>query len=163
MSSVKTIVNVGIADSNTIKAPNTIRTLGLGSCVGTVLYDANREVAGLSHILLPDSSQAKAGDFNLMKYADTAIPDLLKMLQRMGARQIKAKIAGGAQMFQVGTGTSFMRIGDKNVQAVRNALKELNIPIVASDVGGNLGRTIEFDPVSCELSIRKRNHDIYTI
>ncbi|GGP12413.1 chemotaxis protein CheD [Oceanobacillus neutriphilus] len=163
MTITKTIVNVGIADTKTVRHPNTIRTLGLGSCIGTVLYDEKRGIAGLSHILLPNSSQARAANSNPMKYADTAIPQLLKMLQEQGARNIKAKMAGGAQMFQAGKGTSFMRIGDKNIEAVQEALRKLNIRIVSSDVGGNLGRTIEFDPGSSKLSIRKRNHDIYTI
>lgn len=163
MSTIKTIVNVGIADTKIVQSPNGIRTLGLGSCIGTVLYDEKREIAGLSHILLPDSSQAKADNFNPRKYADTAIPQLLEMLQENGARNIKAKMAGGAQMFQVGKGTSFMRIGDKNIEAVQEALRKLNIQIIASDVGGNLGRTIEFDPSTTKLSIRKRNHEIFTI
>ncbi|GIO21990.1 chemotaxis protein CheD [Oceanobacillus sp. J11TS1] len=163
MSITKTIVNVGIADTKTVQTPANIRTLGLGSCVGTVLYDEKRQIAGLSHILLPDSSQAKTSNFNPMKYADTAIPQLLEMLQVKGARNIKAKMAGGAQMFQTGKGTSFMRIGDKNIEAVQEALRKSNIRIVSSDVGGNVGRTIEFDPSTSMLSIRKRNHDIYTI
>ncbi|MFD1067550.1 chemotaxis protein CheD [Oceanobacillus locisalsi] len=163
MHTMKTIVNVGIADTKTVTAPDTIRTLGLGSCIGTVLYDERQGIAGLSHVLLPDSSQAKAGNINLMKYADTAIPQLLEMLQELGAKNIKAKIAGGAQMFQIGQGTSFMRIGDKNMEAVQGALRKSNISIVSSDVGGNLGRTIEFDPTTSILSVRKRNHDVFTI
>lgn len=66
-------------------------------------------------------------------------------------------------MFQVGKGTSFMRIGDKNIEAVQDALRKLNIKVVSSDVGGNLGRTIEFDPVTSKLSIRKRNQNVFTI
>ncbi|WP_080874736.1 chemotaxis protein CheD [Oceanobacillus timonensis] len=163
MSAMKTIVNVGIADTKTVHAPDTIRTLGLGSCIGTVLYDERQGIAGLSHVLLPDSGQAKAGTINPMKYADTAIPQLIEMLLELGAVSIKAKMAGGAQMFQVGKGTSFMRIGDKNIEAVQEALRKSNIKIVSSDVGGNLGRTIEFDPVTSKLSVRKRNHDIFTI
>ena len=163
MSITKTIVNVGIADTKIVRSPNTIRTLGLGSCIGTVLYDERRGIAGLSHILLPDSSQARAGSISEMKYADTAIPQLLEMLQEQGARNMKAKMAGGAQMFQVGKGTSFMRIGDKNIEAVQDALRKLNIKVVSSYVGGNLGRTIEFDPVTSKLSIRKRNQDVFTI
>lgn len=101
MSITKTIVNVGIADTKIVRSPNTIRTLGLGSCIGTVLYDERRGIAGLSHILLPDSSQAKAGSISEMKYADTAIPQLLEMLQEQGARNMKAKMAGERKCFRL--------------------------------------------------------------
>lgn len=36
------VVKVGIADMNIIKPPYTIRTTGLGSCVGVVIYDEKR-------------------------------------------------------------------------------------------------------------------------
>jgi len=37
-----------------------------------------------------------------------------------------------------------MRIGARNVQAVKEILKLLNIPLISEDTGGNYGRTIEF-------------------
>ena len=40
------VVKVGIADMNTVKAPDTIRTSGLGSCVGVVLYDERSKSLG---------------------------------------------------------------------------------------------------------------------
>ena len=33
------MIKVGMADMNTCKAPDAITTLGLGSCVGIVIYD----------------------------------------------------------------------------------------------------------------------------
>ena len=41
-----------------------------------------------------------------------------------------------------------MRIGPRNVEAVKEYLKKYSIPIVAEDTGGNSGRTIEFDPAT---------------
>ena len=37
MITINKIVRVGIADMNIVKYPETIRTSGLGSCVGVVL------------------------------------------------------------------------------------------------------------------------------
>ncbi|KOP82156.1 chemotaxis protein CheD [Cytobacillus solani] len=158
----KTIIKVGIADMNIVKTPDIIRTSGLGSCVGVVIYDQTREVAGLAHVMLPDSSLAKSGVLNIAKYADTAIKDLVSKLIRHGARAnfLKAKIAGGAQMFQFSSGSDMMRIGPRNVEAVKLELAALNIAIVAADVGGNSGRTIEFNPQNCILHIRTVNKGI---
>lgn len=159
MNEVIHVIKVGIADMNIVKAPHTIRTSGLGSCVGVIMYDQLKEIAGLAHVMLPDSSFAKAGNINVAKYADTAIAELFHRLVKAGARgsSIKAKIAGGAQMFLF-TGTSdMMRIGPRNVEAVRKELQSLKISIVAEDVGGNSGRTIEFNPRTCVLNIRTVN------
>ncbi len=45
---------------NIVKEPMTIRTSGLGSCVGVVLYDETKKIAGMVHIMLPDSSLGKS-------------------------------------------------------------------------------------------------------
>src|SRR5690625_4749710 len=102
MNEMTTVVKVGIADLNTVTAPDTIRTSGLGSCVGVVIYDTANKIAGLAHVMLPDSALTKQAEFNEYKYADTAIDILVDQLVRIGARKshLKAKIAGGAQMFQ---------------------------------------------------------------
>jgi len=165
MIEVKEIIKVGIADLSIVKTPNTIRTSGLGSCVGVVVYDQGKEVAGLAHVMLPDSSLAKAGIINIAKYADTAVKDLVAKLIQNGARSysLKAKIAGGAQMFQFSNTNDMMRIGPRNVEAVKVELAALKISIVAEDVGGSSGRTIEFNPRTCMLQIRTVNKGIQEI
>lgn len=47
MKVLNKVVRVGIADMNIVTEPDTIRTSGLGSCVGVVLYDEkeNRRLA----------------------------------------------------------------------------------------------------------------------
>lgn len=159
MNKAETVIKVGIADLNIAMAPSKIRTSGLGSCVGIVIYDLGKQIAGLAHIMLPDSKLAKQKEYNKYKYADTAIDILIEKLMRHDARKfsLKAKIAGGAQMFQLKSGTDVMRIGPRNVEAVQNMLETYYIPIVASDVGGSSGRTIEFDPLTGKLKIRTVN------
>lgn len=148
---------VGIADMNVCKAPDKITTVGLGSCIGIVLYDKITKTAGLVHIMLPDSTKIKQNQ-NKLKFADTGIDALVAKLSSMGIRKesLLAKIAGGAKMFHFATSNSDLgSIGDKNIAAVKNKLMELNIKLVAEDVGLNYGRTIVFDPETCELSIIK--------
>lgn len=93
-------IKVGIADLNFVLPPGTIITIGLGSCVGIALYDSTKKIAGLSHIMLPDSTQFKNNN-TPMKFADTAIPILIDKLIEAGCLKssLKAKIAGGASMF----------------------------------------------------------------
>ncbi|TCN25596.1 chemotaxis protein CheD [Mesobacillus foraminis] len=159
MTSVLNIVKVGIADLNIVKAPDLIRTTGLGSCVGVVIYDKARRIAGMAHVMLPDSALGKQGLMNKAKYGDTAVKELTEILVANGARlaALQAKLAGGAQMFQFSGSSDVLRIGPRNVESVLLALKKLNIPVTGQDVGGNNGRTIEFSPETCILSIRTIN------
>ena len=138
------LIKVGMADLKAGKSPDSIISYGLGSCVGIALYDAQTKIGGLAHIMLPDSTQARATD-NQAKFADTALPVLLDQLVSMGAAKsrITAKIAGGSQMFSFVQATDIMRIGDRNSEAVRVVLKNLSIRLLAEDVGGNYGRTVE--------------------
>ncbi|GAB4072548.1 chemoreceptor glutamine deamidase CheD [Barrientosiimonas marina] len=149
-----TIIKVGIADLQTVRAPDRIKTSGLGSCVGVILYDLTKQAAGLAHVMLPDSKLAKQSQKNVLKFADTAVDSLMDEVCSIGARKyaLKAKMAGGAQMFDSASNQD--SIGDKNVQAVQAALLRHHITPEAMDVGGHSGRTIEFNPADGMLSIR---------
>ncbi|MFD1735839.1 chemotaxis protein CheD [Bacillus salitolerans] len=162
MNEISQVVKVGIADMNIVKPPCVIRTSGLGSCVGVVIYDATNCIAGMVHVMLPDSSLTKGGTINIAKFADTGIEALINLIVKAGgSRQLlKAKMAGGAQMFQFTSGNELMRIGPRNVEAVKSELDKFNIKIVAEDTGGNSGRTIEFNPCNTELTIRTVNQGV---
>jgi chemotaxis protein CheD len=155
------IVKVGMADLNIAKSPDRIRTTGLGSCVGVVLFDSQKKIGGMAHVMLPASSLSK-GTLNIAKYADTAIPKLIDDMEKAGAnrRKLVAKLAGGAQMFSFSSTSDTMRIGPRNVEACKSALNEARIPILAEDTGGNCGRTIELDSNTGVLNIRTVNQGV---
>lgn len=165
LNSANNVVKVGIAQMDVVKSPNTIRTSGLGSCVGAVLYDETTKIAGLIHVMLPDSSLGRVGANNVAKFADTGITALIERLVSEGASKsnLKAKIAGGAQMFQFSSDKDSMRIGPRNVEAVKEQLRKHGIRIVAEDTGGNSGRTIEFNPQTSKLNIRTVNRGVSEI
>lgn len=159
------VIKVGIAQMDIVKAPNTIRTSGLGSCVGVVIYDEVKKIGGMVHVMLPDSSLNRTNTINEAKFADTGILALVDRLKREGSQsyKMKAKIAGGAQMFQFTSDKDSMRIGPRNVEAVKAQLKKLNIPVISEDTGGNSGRTIEFSPVTSMLNVRTVNKGVSEI
>lgn len=119
----------------------TLLALGLGSCIGICAYDFKVGVAGLAHVVLPDSGGNKEARG---KFADTAIPLLLEEMGRWGAHpsQIQVALVGGAQLF-MGSGTDArLDIGPRNAAAVLVALERHGLRIVACDLGGVLGRTV---------------------
>jgi chemotaxis protein CheD len=145
---------VGMGDYKISKVPDSLMTIGLGSCLGVCVYDLTSQVAGMAHIMLPSSRDTKRS--NPLKYADTCLEAMLEAIRKSGgmSSQFKAKMAGGARMFSFGNGASVMHIGENNTQAVKEELKRYGIPIVAQDVGGNSGRTITFDIETADLHIK---------
>ena len=140
---VGTEIKVGIADLNLVLDPGAIMTIGLGSCIGIALYDRTIKVAGLAHIMLPDSTQFKSNS-NPMKFADLAIPMLIEKMEKQGCnkRNLTAKIAGGASMFNFSDKSIISDIGKRNSEAVKKTLKDEAIRILAEEIGGNKGRTM---------------------
>lgn len=159
------VIKVMMADLNIAVAPDRLKTTGLGSCVGIVLHDKKNNIGGMAHIMLPSSKMVSVGTINEAKYADTAVPLLLKEMLKLGAdkRYITAKLAGGSQMFQFKEANDMMRIGPRNVEASKEILAEHNIQVIAEDTGGNFGRTIEFDVQNGILNIRTVNQGVKEI
>ncbi len=136
------LINIGIAELGISESPDILRTI-LGSCVGICLYDPQKKIGGLSHIMLP---VLKSESSSPKKYADTAIPLLISELEKKGAskRCMVSKIVGGATMFKLSENSMMSEIGRGNIAKVRQILEELNIKIIAEDVGGDYGRTMDF-------------------
>lgn len=158
------MIKVGMADLKVCHAPDAVTTLGLGSCVGVALYDKATKIAGLVHVMLPDSTQVRQNQ-NRAKFADTGIDELVRVMVAAGASKSRftAKIAGGAQMFAFSGNSDMLRVGERNVEAVKRKLNTLGIRILAEDTGLNFGRTVEFYPESGDFVIKAVGKQIKTI
>jgi chemotaxis protein CheD len=149
-------VHVGMADLVVSKHPAALVTLGLGSCIGLVIYDQISRTVGMVHIMLPDSREAK----NIPKpgkFADTAVPLLLDELAKLGVSklQLRAKMAGGAQMFTMpGKDSAIFSVGARNVEATTKMLADAGIRVVASDTGGSKGRSVEFNTETMKFTVK---------
>jgi len=140
------LIKVGMADYKVGRAPATIISYGLGSCIGVSLYDPKTKVGGLLHIMLPDSSQSRSKE-NPAKFADTGLPLMLNDVIKLGGSKSRlvAKMAGGAQMFAFANASDIMKVGQRNAEAVRAMLKQAGIRLLAEDTGGNYGRTVQIN------------------
>ena len=145
-------IRVRIAEFKVAKGDAVLIAIGLGSCVGVAIYDPEHEVGGMAHILLPGMG---GKDDNPYKFSGSSIEAMVEQISSMGGspKLFKAKIVGGANMFTL-LGDTRRSIGERNVQAAREKLKQLGIPIEAEEVGGNEGRTIEFHAGSGRLVVR---------
>jgi chemotaxis protein CheD len=129
--------------------------LGLGSCIGLVLIEDRGPIAAMAHVVLPESNgkAASAG-----KFADTAVPRLIHEVTSIGAARsrLSAVLVGGAQMFAT---AGRLDIGNRNEQAVREALQAHGIPVRAAATGGSTGRTMRVYLESCSITCKEAGHD----
>jgi chemotaxis protein CheD len=134
---------VGIADLAVAAGEGTLCTLGLGSCVAIVLYDAEARVGGLAHVLLPDPGMSRLHE-NPARFPETAVPALLDGMRALGAetRRVTARLVGGASMFSSLLPRGAPTIGGRNVDSARKALREAGITIAGEDVGLEHGRSV---------------------
>ena len=70
--------------------------------------------------------------------------ELIEKMERQGCnkRNLTAKIAGGASMFNFSDKSIISDIGKRNGEAVKKTLKGEAIRILAEEIGGNKGRTM---------------------
>ncbi|MGL4370414.1 MAG: chemotaxis protein CheD [Spirochaetota bacterium] len=150
------LVNVGVAQLKIASSPQVLRTI-LGSCVGICIYDRQKKIGGLAHVLLPEAS----GSENPEKYANTAIPMLVDLLFKQGCKRefMSAKIAGGAAMFKFSQGNMLGQIGERNIEAAKKALAAKNIPVLQEDVGGCSGRVIDFFLEDGHMKVKAGNQE----
>jgi chemotaxis protein CheD len=158
-------IRVGMADLNTGSSPDRLKTLGLGSCVGVTLYDPLTKTGGMAHVMLPSSDISRGTEVKVAKYANTAIPELIRLLVNSGVhpRNLIAKLAGGAQMFIFKGGQDQLRIGPRNVEACKELLLAYSIPLISEETGGSIGRTIELDTETGKLHIWTIRQEAKTI
>jgi chemotaxis protein CheD len=127
-------------------------SVGLGSCIGLALVCRRGRGCGLAHVMLPESGGREARD-RPGKFADLAVPALLAGVGLLGSHPgaLDAILVGGAQMF---AGTTGMEIGARNESAVRAALADVRVPVIAAATGGGLGRTIRVHVADGTVTVR---------
>lgn len=153
------IVKVKIADYKVAGSPAILATYGLGSCIGIAIYDEKLKLGGLAHIMLPAVGNVSDPKF-FPRYADTALKLMIADMENRGSSRgsMTAKIAGGASMFPSINKENAKVIGEKNVEAVREYLNQVEIPLLGADTGGDYGRSIEFFTETGKMNVSSIRH-----
>lgn len=146
---------VGIAEYKFAQSPDRLITYGLGSCVAIALYSSEYGLGCMAHIMLPFAYQDERGN-TPGKFADSAVAIMVHEMELRGIvpSRIVGKIAGGADMFAGQFKGPGRRIGTRNTMAARKTLDKFGIRLVAQDVGGSAGRSVEFICESGLISVR---------
>ncbi|WP_144798313.1 chemotaxis protein CheD [Halorubrum depositum] len=136
-------IRVGVGELAVATDGETLTTSGLGSCVAVALADERAGVRGLLHAMLPASDETRTAAARRGKYVDAGIDALVDELVAAGAApgRLEARVAGGAEMLDLTDA-----VGPRNVERTERCLASAGVPIVASDVGDGVGRTVRFGP-----------------
>ncbi len=129
------------------KEETVISTL-LGSCVAVAIYDPTTQIGGLNHYLLPDAQPNERAN---SRYGNHAIQMLVDDCLKLGANrsQLKAKVYGGGNVISVSSlGDA---IGKRNIELAESMLREMGIPVIERNVGGESARTIKFNTATAEV------------
>ncbi|XZE33123.1 chemotaxis protein CheD [Pirellulaceae bacterium SH501] len=138
---------IKMAEIGVLQSQGRLRTL-LGSCVGIALFDKKLKLIGLAHVVMPCSMGT---DHSPGKYADTAIPEMIRRMNKMACGSklsLTAKIAGGANMFSYASSSPSATIGEQNILAVEESLAKEQIPVLGRHLGGSFGRRMVVDAES---------------
>ena len=111
----------------------------LGSCVAVCIWDAQAQVGGINHFLLPSGGPASP------RFGDSAVALLIGRLLELGAHRgrLSAKVFGGACVLEAFRADEWS-LGARNVEMAREQLAAAGIPVVGEDVGGDRGRKLVF-------------------
>ena len=140
-------LHVGIAELEVARSPVHLHALALGSCVAVILHDAVGQVGGLAHVLLPSPSVGRPRPDQPARYAPLAVAALLDGVLALGAERsrLTARLVGGASMFTSLQPPGTIQMGERNVAAAREALHRHRLRLIGEMVGGDYGRSVEFE------------------
>ena len=135
-------VKVGVGEFAVVTDDAVLTTSGLGSCVAVVVQDTEAGVRGLLHAMLPTDGGNATPAPRPAKYVDSGVETLLDAVHEAGGQpgRLEARVVGGAEMLDLTEA-----VGPRNVVGAEEALEAAGVPIVASDVGSNVGRTVRVD------------------
>jgi len=140
--------------------PTQVTTL-LGSCVTVTLFNGRLRIGAICHGLLPeynDSRGCDCGSAEHFKYVDSAIKCMLRKFSSygVGSGEIDAKLFGGADMFNFRKElVQPATVGRLNINMAQQVLAAEGIHLVASDVGGSVGRRICFYTHTGEVLLKR--------
>lgn len=136
-------ITVGVGDVAVSNQPGAeIVTFSLGSCIGVLLFDPIVKVAGMLHIMLPDSSlNPDRARKQPAVFADSGLPTLFKSAYQLGAKKgrMRVVVVGGSQVMD---SSGHFNIGKRNYTAVRKIFWRNNVLVDKEDVGGTVNRTV---------------------
>jgi len=123
-------------------------TIAIGSCVVVAALDSKKKVGAMAHVMLPGKAPRRFPEKT--KYAFDAIEKLLNLMLEAGSNvdDIKVCLVGAGNVLEKENDT----ICDANIESVTGILKEKNLPVKASVLGGTERKGVVLDTEAGSIS-----------
>lgn len=159
------VFHLRIGECFLTKNPTLVCTV-LGSCVAVTFFQPKIGIGGIFHALLPDSAAYANEETQVCRFVNSSIENLLNAVSRHGGatRDLQVKVFGGSELFGFGSGlcAANKSVGRKNVQMAIMELEKAGLRILASDVGGELGRKLYFLTNTGEIWVKRIQRTIFS-
>jgi chemotaxis protein CheD len=111
--------------------------------VSVTIHNERLKIGGICHALLP--KKRTPNGMGTLRYVDSAISYMLRKFETIGIRkdEMEVKLWGGADVFDH-MGGHTKSVGQQNRETALEIIKNENLNLSVSDVGGSLGRRIYF-------------------
>ena len=137
------------------RRPSILRTV-LGSCVGVTFWSPRLSIGALCHGVLPRCPPGMQGPGGYY-YVDFAICELVGQFDDLGIScgDVHVKVFGGADVSGLGERRTRRSVGSQNRQTALEVLAHHNLTVIASDLGGTIGRSIRFHTGTGKVFVRR--------
>jgi chemotaxis protein CheD len=132
----------------------------LGSCIAVCLYDPLLKIGGMNHFMLPEA----AGEITEPgRYGGYAMELLIGELQKLGCLRARmvAKVFGGGHV--LGSAEREDSVPNRNIAFAKEFLRDENLRVVSTDVGGLLPRLVKFETWSGRAFVRRLGRPVATL
>ena len=141
VDATKKSVDVNTGEVKVAAKGTILRSIGIGSCIVVVAYNIRAKIGGMAHIMLPGSAPQQS--LEKTKYAFDGIGQLLNQMLEAGAGtdEIEVCLVGAGNVLHKKNDT----ICDANIESVTGILKEKNISVKVSVLGGTKRKSVFLD------------------
>ena len=145
---MKQVVDVNTGDVKLGTEGTILRSLAIGSCVVIAALNFRKKIGAMAHIMLPGS--APKNTFQKTKYAADAIEQLINIMLNADSQtaDIEACLVGAGNVLKKEDDT----ICEDNIESTTRFLKEKDIPVRASVLGGATRKSVFMDIESGRIS-----------
>ena len=136
------IVNVSTGEVKVGRKGEILKSTAIGSCVVIAAFDSEKNLGVMAHVMLPGRAP-KSTYGESTRYAADAIEQMISKITVEGANLCDLGVC------LVGAGNVLKKQDDtickNNIESITQLLKEKNIPVKASVLGGTERKSISMD------------------
>ncbi|HEG42521.1 MAG TPA: hypothetical protein ENH94_00580 [Phycisphaerales bacterium] len=142
------VIDVNTGQVKVVSGSGVLRSVAIGSCVVVAALNFAKKIGAMAHIMLPGSAPEDAPEKT--KYAADAIDEMLNLMgdEQSQRSDIHVCLVGAGNVLKRNEDT----ICEANIESIMRILKEKDIAVRASALGGTKRKSAYMDIDSGDIS-----------